>query len=550
MAKKKLITTLITTCMIVASLSGCGGRMYEDTSSSYTNIDAVPGVTFDIPTSILETATAVTSLEGDGNYSGNTFLYKDGQSQYVLFNMGSFVVAADNRTRYAFKEHGKDALGSGDLNGIWFSPSSKGIKFNEADVEGIYKAIMNVQADVSITPELYGTFTGQLATVESNGYECSLFIGVDGDGTGVKTLNSSQQSTIAHVVRSLKYNAGTAQLTAMADEEEPEDEVTPGISEKEEEEDTKESGRGLIKKIDDYEDEDEEEESSDQSDKKWEIQDVGEDDGSEKESRIKKTGDVESEEPEEPEESEEPEEDEVVVEKGEEKEEKEEKPKKKKEAVKQVASGQNNQKGNKGDGSSDIYHMLSIGQTGSYETIDQEGGLISCSVNIEKLQTGDKAKHTIETLCFEEEKDYEEAPPGTSWHVIKYSVSDSQDDVYTNICLRGLDGNDLVYRGVVYSKRTRDLLGRMKTAGEGYGNIYCYYAIPNGCTEYMLEVGEREDGTGATTACYYVDGFREVPKRTLQNPETEEKTEIVAPSEPASEPKNVTPEPAEEPKYQ
>ena len=84
--------------------------------------------------------------------------------------------------------------------------------------------------------------------------------------------------------------------------------------------------------------------------------------------------------------------------------------------------------------------------------------------------------------------------------------------MYTNICLRGLDGGTLRYRGVGYSKRTRDILGEMKPGGEGYGNLYCYYAVPTGCTEYMLEAGERA-GSGKSTACYLVDGFRDAPKR-------------------------------------
>ena len=90
----------------------------------------------------------------------------------------------------------------------------------------------------------------------------------------------------------------------------------------------------------------------------------------------------------------------------------------------------------------------------------------------------------------------------------------------------------------------------MKTGGEGYNNCYCYYAIPNGCTEYMLEIGEREDGVKATTACYFVDGFRETPKHVYDETEEEQPDEQPsAPSEPASEPKqNVIDEPAEEPK--
>ncbi len=159
------------------------------------------------------------------------------------------------------------------------------------------------------------------------------------------------------------------------------------------------------------------------------------------------------------------------------------------------------------DGYSDVDHKLEIGKYGDYMTFDENGDLEVCRVAIEKLYTGDKAERLLKKCLKEEGRVYEPAKLGTSWHVVKYSLSDSPESKYTNICLRGLDGGRLTYNGIKYSKRTKDLFAGIKTAGEGYGGLYCYYMVPNGCKEYMLEVGER-NGTGKSTACYYINVFQ------------------------------------------
>ena len=632
------------------ALAGCGDKVYEGPKDSYESIDAVPGATFDIPRDTLDAATAVTALDESADYSAGTYVYKDGASDYVLFNIGAFVIAASNETGFSMRENGKDAVTEdGLLDGIWFSPDKKGLKEETEDSGGVYKAVMNVKADVSITPDAYGGFAGKFATIETDdGYECSIFAGVAGDD--VKSIDKSKIKILDHVVKSLRYSPATAGLAAAEpEEEEAPEEAAPGIKPSEPEDEEEETVYGSISKS---EPEEEGEEAPGESESQAEeaeepdgeeepgSQNSGKKSGSSKKTKKNKQakkskkskksgksgekasaksgskkggknkaeeevvavveedgGDVaapeeapsgsikasggkeesgggqqgkepagggneskegrgsgkskESEETKESEEAEEtekaqkakkakegkeaekpekandggadgeeaqpaaePEEGAGEGDSGEEKPEELDKPEKQqKEKKKQVARGQSNQRRKaKNDGSSDLYHMLKVGEFGDYMTLTGSGELEECRMEIDRLYTGADADRVLKRLLEAEGGEFEPAAPGTSWHVVRYSLSDSPDVMYTNICLRGLDGGTRRYRGVGYSKRTRDILGEMKPGGEGYGNLYCYYAVPNGCTEYMLEAGER-DGSGKSTACYLVDGFRDAPKR-------------------------------------
>lgn len=86
---------------------------------------------------------------------------------------------------------------------------------------------------------------------------------------------------------------------------------------------------------------------------------------------------------------------------------------------------------------SDIYHLLSIGMTGTYFAYDKdsENSLSSGDITIEQLYTGEDAVRIIKDYCASGESMYEytDAPKGYSWHVVKYSLSQSQNDLYTNI---------------------------------------------------------------------------------------------------------------------
>ena len=97
---------------------------------------------------------------------------------------------------------------------------------------------------------------------------------------------------------------------------------------------------------------------------------------------------------------------------------------------------------------------------------------------------------------------YVDAPDGYTWHVILYSLLKPQNELYTNIKVEGLDGEHLVYKGVPCTTRTYDIIYDWSSISD----LYCYYAVPNGCKEYMLECGDRYQST-SETACFRINDY-------------------------------------------
>lgn len=108
--KKKMVSVLLIFAS-VNMLTGCGS-LYSSHKSGYTEITAVSGVTFEMPENFLSDATAVTSISQDSDYEATeTYLYKNGDSCYMLFNMNSVIVAVSTDDLCAW--HGR-AQGNGD----------------------------------------------------------------------------------------------------------------------------------------------------------------------------------------------------------------------------------------------------------------------------------------------------------------------------------------------------------------------------------------------------------------------------------------------------
>ena len=153
--------------------------------------------------------------------------------------------------------------------------------------------------------------------------------------------------------------------------------------------------------------------------------------------------------------------------------------------------------------------MLSIGQTGVLDAGASDGKTLErTNITIQKLYIGDEAKNIIKSHCQTAGAlyEYEEAPAGYSWHVVEYTLLKDPAELYVNIKMLGLDGEKLKFRGVPASSRTYDIYSFKEQAEAGYIKLYCYYAVPNGCKEYMLECGTK--APGSLTACYKVDNWR------------------------------------------
>ena len=435
-------------------LTGCGKEsLYENNTSGYTQQTCIESAIFDMPETMLSQATAITAISEDSDYSQNAFVYKNGHDTYLMFDISSVVVIVKEGTNYDFENSKNEAetLQSDGINGIWFSQDGKKLECETEKSDNKYKTMITADADVSITSDVYGMFAGKFANVKEGDTEISMFIGAKADS--YEDLTDSQVEIIEHIAKSLdiiKTEEDTEEAVSL-------DESTEKKAESSTEDVTEENTENP-------------EEST-----------VAEDD-------VVVIEDGQTSLPEENKEAETQEEPETVL--GQPAETAASEPA----DARNYVSLESNQIERASDSMySSIYSMLEIGETGvlqslSYNTAEYEENYMT----INAVYTGEDAINIIKGYCESGNAayEYQDAPAGCSWNVIEYTLAKSQSNVYTNICLEGLDGEKLKYRGVSYDKRTHDIFSYETQTENGYEKLYCYYAVPNGCKEYMIEAGD------------------------------------------------------------
>jgi len=194
---------------------------------------------------------------------------------------------------------------------------------------------------------------------------------------------------------------------------------------------------------------------------------------------------------------------------------------------------------------SNIYSLLSIGDKGVLNAINQISTQFDeIIIDITDIKIENEAESYIETLMGD---DYIPPAEGCRYHMITYdlySITDTELP-YVNIKLRGLDGNNLVYRGIKYSKKTCDAFDNVKNMGKKNEGYICYYEIPNGCFEYVLECGDATISIDEIISAYYhiktkvnANNAQDVQEETMQK-----LTEVItdSPSE-TPDPKDITTE--------
>lgn len=450
MRKHSILLLIAVLC--IGILSGCGSALYDEHKNGYTQATSVRGVSFDMPSNFLEQATAITDISDEVDYSRDTYLYKNGKNMYLLFNMNGVVVAVEQGTNYNLRdaEDVRERITQTDVCEVWITDDQK-ISYDKEEKKGVYKLIAEAYADVSITSTLYTTCYGQFATIQYEEYECSLFVGVPCQNKD--ELTGNQKDTIGHIAKSFALDMEYVKYILEAEKTESEKEST---SDKNTENQTEVDTEPDTNKAE-----------------------------TETESTEVETTQPESTENKEETPNEEPKED-------------------------NNASSLGSNQSEAVNGYSDIYHMLSIGQMGVLDAGANDGKTLErTSITIHSLYIGDDAINIIKNHCATEQAlyPYEKAPAGYAWHVIEYSLEKHPDDLYVDIKILGLDGEKLKFRGVPASSRTYDIFTFMEETENGYTKLYCYYAVPNGCKEYMLECGTRVEGT-SVTACYKVSDWR------------------------------------------
>lgn len=151
--------------------------------------------------------------------------------------------------------------------------------------------------------------------------------------------------------------------------------------------------------------------------------------------------------------------------------------------------------------------MLEIGDTGTFQALNKDASHFETeNITIYALYMGAEAVSIIKKYCNTDEcpYTYENPPEGTSWHVIEYTIDRAPEDLYADIRVFGLDEKRLADADSSYTTRTHDIYSDMKKEETRYTGLYCYYAVPDDCSEYVLRVGDKLSGVDSDLAYYHI----------------------------------------------
>ncbi len=513
MKKKIFIFILIVILGVFVGASVNTLRFSKNSSlpaeGNYKTINEVNGVSFIVNTNIMNKATAVSEISEKINIDPELlYLYKDGKENYLLFGLNNIVVAVEKGTEFPLHKDMTDLdIESASVCGIWFEQS--GLKL-QADYES-NAVTFEVIGGLNISNNLYTDYVGKLKILSDGEEQWAIFCGIPG-ADKYKNLSDNAKKGIDTIVSSLvqsDYVAPTneevyavridnaqMQQTAESDAEQvtPSPATTPSAEVKESEEASVEDTEEDVTEV-----KDEAEPSEEVS------EDVAEDDEATEDVEVAEepVGEPEpTEEIEEPTPTPEPEPAYIAE--------------KEKTTVDRGSSVQldnqklvMNKKSNEAY-SSDIYSMLSLKDNGIIGEFDiHTKQIVTPIINISRIYKGKTAVDMIKEYCKETgDYDYFDAPIGCEWHVAEYSLlyKNCATKPYINIKLRGIDGNNLVHKGIKYTKRTYDMFNKAEWNGDYYGVCYCYYAVPIDVKEYALEcgLGTVTGDTGSQAAYYHI----------------------------------------------
>lgn len=503
--KKKLIVVAFIFAIL---LSGCGTKLYTDgNAEGYTSINNVDGVSFSMLSKVVSNATAVTNISENMNFERNqTYVFKNGESKYMLFNLSSVVLAVEKNTEFNLEnaKDKKEAVLSHDVLGIWFDIPGKKLEYTDNTADGVYKFMATVNGEVSITSELYNDFTGKLVVIDDGQNEWSLFIGQA--GTDPDELGGDSKKAINYIAASLTKAVLQPQVeelgvvaggtyendAANTDSVTTVDESVAGSSLKTTVEVNDDlTTEDVIESSSEIFEEAGAEASSEKSDEVEIIEVVSDEptdeaskEGSEESGSIASTEITEKASSESSEDVESNNSNEPTAQRGD-----------------RIVLN-NQKKKERTDNTSyesSIYDMLTIGNWG-FADIKNIGSKDRVEVKITDLVVGKEASMLIKEACASKTVPYQyfDAPAGCTWHLVKVTAKENKG--YVDVKLVGADGNKLNYKGIKYTKRTYEI--RISET-----EMYVYYAVPNGCPEYVLEIGDGTIENGMNSAYYLLNEY-------------------------------------------
>lgn len=507
MRKKGLyiVAIVIVLVFIMAAIFAIAHKPAEvPKEGAYKTIYDVDGISFMANTNILSRATAVSEISENMDIERDMYyVYKD-QNTYLFFCLNEIVIAAQKGTEFHFDDYEakEDAVENSSIAGLWFQ-----VNGNKLEYEDKNPFIANVNGGLVISNELYADYIGQMAVVSDGNTEWALYVGVPGLDTKFKDLSSNTRSSISTIAKSLVLS----NEKPVIEEDTYEVVVNSGVSNVNEEptenEDVIETADLESVKIN-SETETETESITDNPS----IEESSDEETDTKETTVEITEETIEEELTEieDEDSTESSGEDLLANNSEEKE----------PVTPTVVSSTpinlNNQKKTLPRTSdkaytSDIYAMLNLKDNGIIEEFDKDTReIVKPIINVQRVYKGQTAIKMIKDYCNNHALyNYFDAPLGCSWHIAEYYLSyeGCNTTPYIDMKLKGLDGEVLKFKGITYGKRCYDMFHEVEKVEDSdfMGPYYCYYAVPNGCSEYALECGTGNiDYASDSKAAYYL----------------------------------------------
>lgn len=488
--KNKFISFLCCITLVAGLLVGCSGSSSGSAvPGGYTVHTEVDGVTFAMPSSFTDSATAISEISEGGDFRSDIpYEFKNGKDTYIFFEMDSFLLICRKGTDFGFmdEEDKADCLTKSSILSVQLTLPQrvKKLDYSETTENGYYKFTGTVKAEAVITRNVYGDFVGKVASICIGNDEWTLFVGVP--GTRYTRVDKNKQKIIEQIAATFSAvqntddssNTDEQVESTSTDTEEPTSSThIVGGGNTGSQTTTTVSGTNqgeIVVKEDNDEDAGAETNTGDADNTvtdSTEASESGESTAEDAENTEETDGQTADYDPE-------------------------------------YGINMSSQTEAEEDGDayiSDIYSQLSVGQKGKAQVISDEANeIITVAVTLNSVTGGKEAIDTIKEYCASGEAGYTypSPPTGTEWVVATYDIDyeGNPERPAVNSKLRGLDGKKLYLNGVGYSSRTYDMNYK---ASDGK-NFMVYYAVPINCKEYSLVFGDGNTENLYQAAYYHV----------------------------------------------
>ena len=148
-----------------------------------------------------------------------------------------------------------------------------------------------------------------------------------------------------------------------------------------------------------------------------------------------------------------------------------------------------------------LYRFVEISDTATVSAINQMTGSIDdIEVKLQSVNTVSQTETYLQQFLNSGQAYYtrHDPPAGTHWESVTYQIRPEPCSVhYTDFRVFGPDGTALSVDGVFLEERCFDIWMNVAPDPDASGwenNYIVYYAIPDGCTEYILSCGEHTPG--------------------------------------------------------